>query len=561
MKFSEIEYKRIDFETMMKQVEQNLEQMKNAKSAYEVFKLFEKIEETTNEFVTSYVYVRIISYNDMNDEFYAAEQKLLQKQFIEFELLYQKMETFLIDSEFSDQLKEMIGATAFDNYRLNKKSNSEKTLVEVQQEKQLVMEYNQLLANLKVEFEGETTTISKLIKNRENLDRETRKRAFVVEGNCYLSIKAELDDIFDRLVKNRTEQAKKMGFENYVELGYIKRYRNCYDKNDVNIFRQQVVEDVVPLANGIIENRKKRLDIEDIKIYDMAVPFKDGSPKPKIFGDEIIQRAKTMYKEMSPKTDKYYNDLVDSGFYDVESRFGKSPGGFCGSLKVYKKPYIFANFNDTNSDIKVMTHEFGHAFAKYISEHEAKKTYIHYSFDIAEIHSMAMEFLASPWYHLFFEQDAKKYQVFLAEEAILFIPYACQVDEFQEYIYENPTLSPKQRDEAWRDIEKKYRPHLDNSDIPFYSDGAGWQRQTHIYKTPFYYIDYALAQIVALQIFMLHLENEQNALDVYFKLVQFGSSKNFVDLLKEVDLNSPFKEGVLKSTVELLANWIEQNPV
>ena len=361
-------------------------------------------------------------------------------------------------------------------------------------------------------------------------------------------------------MQNRTQQAKALGFETFVELGALRRQRNCYTPAQAAAFRQQVVQDLVPLTLKLKERQAKRLGISDFKFHDNALKFKDGSATPQGTPEEIMAAGKKMYQELSPETASFIDMMFENDLFDVLAKEGKAPGGYCTGLEDYGYPFIFSNFNGTSGDVDVLTHEAGHAFADYIA---GQTVDIHAlrcpTMEGAETHSMSMEFLTAPWHHLFFGPLTDKYELSHAEDALLFIPYGCLVDHFQEEMYLHPEYTPQQRNEAWLRLEKLYRPYIDFDGLPFYGRGAGWQRQLHIYLYPFYYIDYCMAQVMSLQVFALSLENAKAAWEKYMSFVRLGGTKTFVDLAHATGLRSPLDEGCVKAVCEAAFQWTEEH--
>ncbi len=556
MKFSQIEYKRPDFEELFVRLDDIIAELTLAKSAKEQLVAFDSFCDVTKEYNTQHAVARIRNFLDTNDEFYKKEHEIISKNNPILSSKYQLLRYAINKSYYKEELYELIGYTTRLNHELATKSFSKEIVDDIRLESKLVLEYIDIISKLSVKFDGKVMPLNLLVPYKEHPDREVRKKAFVAEGECYNTVKQSLDDIFDRLVKCRDTQAKKLGFDNYIELGYAHMRRNCYNSSDVKVFRQQVLEDLVPLVEKIKKSRCKRLGLKEIKLYDLQLSFKEGSPKPQITADEIIKAAVKMYSEMSDQTAEFIRLMVDNELYDIYPKVGKAPGGFCSYIANYNYPFIFANFNKTSSDVNVFTHESGHAFARFLNRDKISQNYTNNTMDISETHSMAMEFLATPWYPLFFKGETKKYELAHAEDALMLISYSCQVDEFQEQIYQNPGLTPKQRDEKWLEIESRYRPNIYADDIPFYSNGAGWQRQTHIYKTPFYYIDYGIAQVMALQFFEKHIEDSDAALKKYMDFVGYGNSKTFVDLVKAVGLTSPLNAGTVKPIVDSIYEWM-----
>jgi M3 family oligoendopeptidase len=333
--------------------------------------------------------------------------------------------------------------------------------------------------------------------------------------------------------------------------------RNSWNAEDVAAFRRLVKSELIPVVCKLKEAQAKRLGIDSIHFYDDGVMFPDGNTKPKGTPDEIFAAGRRMYTEMSKETAEFFDFMLEHDLFDVLSKEGKYNGGYCISIPKYGFPFIFANFNGTTGDIDVLTHEAGHAFADYqagkipgLLLQLQSPTY-----EACEVHSMSMEFFA--WKYMeWLVEDADKYRISHLTDAFSFIPYGTIVDEFQHIAYGNPNLTPAERNRAYLDLEKQYRPYIDLSDSPFINEGRRWQYQAHIYERPFYYIDYCFAQITALYFRSLAQENYASAWEKYMKYVSFAGTKRFTDLLGGAGLPSPFEkatfDAVVKSTLEFL---------
>ncbi len=561
MKFSQIPYTRPNFEELNSTLDSAINKFKLAKSANEQVKIFDSVEDLFSLYNSTLAIARIRTALNSSDEFYKKEYALLLKNTPVLLEKYKQISTLLEKSEFIAELRDNIGSVKIKNLTLYNKTISNDTIEDTAAEGMLVNEYLQILSKLSVYFDDRNTPLSMLASYREHADRHVRKKAFEAQGNCLNAVKHKLDDIFDSLVKVRTAQAHKLGFENYIELGYAKLLRNCYNNKDLAAFKTQVLQDIVPVCAKIYSRRQQRLGIDTLELYDLSLPFKSGAPVPKVNAKEIFSAGKQMYNQMHPKTAQLINMMLDNELIDVYTKSGKQPGGFCSYIEEYKYPFIFANFIGTSQDINVFTHEMGHALHKLFLAESTERQYTYPTLDIAETHSMSMEFLTAPWMDLFFKEDAQKYKLSHMENAITFIPYACAVDEFQHEIYANPHLTPKQRDEKWLELESLYRPCVDNKDIPFYCTGAGWQFQRHIYKSPFYYIDYALAQMLAFQFFIIHSKDKQQAFNLYFKLLENSCDITFVDLIKKLELQNPLAPGTIAPIANSISSWLDKNAI
>ena len=559
MKFKDMPYERPDVKALEGKIDEIVAKFKIAKSADEQISLIKKYEQEIGHFSTMATLAEIRNTIDTRDKFYEDEAAFYDSYGPELSEKSNLFNKELLSSPFRKDLEERMGKVAFKNAEMEMKSFSPEIIPLMQEENKLRTEYTKVYAGAKIPFEGGVYTIAQLGKFKKSCDRDIRRKAVEAEGKFFDEHRKEFDEIYDKMVKNRDAQAKKLGFDNFVPLGYMRQQRNCYGVEEVANFRRQVLEDIVPVAKKLKEGQAERLGLDSLKLYDDDFHFSDGDPMPKGTPEEILANGIQMYKEMSPETKEFIEVMEENDLFDLIAKEGKAPGGYCTEIYDYKVPFIFSNFNGTDGDVEVLTHEAGHAFAAY----EAFKN-IEFactmapSLEACETHSMSMEFLTSPWHHLFFKEDTEKYELAHAEKALSFIPYGTMVDYFQQLVYENPDWTPEERNETWEKLEQKFRPWIDRSGIPFYGRGAGWQRQLHIYQYPFYYLDYCLAQTNALKVFSLFLEDKENAWKTYMGFLQIGGTKFFTELCRENDLKCPIDSGCLKETIDKITPWLEE---
>ena len=308
----------------------------------------------------------------------------------------------------------------------------------------------------------------------------------------------------------------------------------------------------VPFAEKLHEERKARLGIDELKYYDNGVYFLNGNPAPTGTPEEIMKAGQDMYRELSPETAEFFDFMMENELFDVLGRKTKRAGGYMTFLPNYKSPFIFANFNGTSGDVDVITHECGHAFQGFVTRNEEIREFTDITMETAEIHSMSMEYFTYDWMGNFFgDRKDDYYKMHLASSAI-FVPYGTMVDEFQHHVYENPDMTPAERKELWLKLEAEYRPHMNYEDDPYFGAGGWWQRQLHIYQMPFYYIDYVIASICAMQFKTMMDEDYKKAWDNYLKLCKLSARDFFTNMIKEVGLNSPFEDGCIAELVEKL---------
>lgn len=556
MKFQDYQYERPNMEKLEKDFNAALTKFQAGTSAEEQNEAMKEINKIRNFFGTMYNICMIRHTIDTNDEYYKEEQDYLDEVQPLFQALETKFYEALTTSKFRLELEAKWGKQLFALAEAQLKTFSPEIIEDLKQENKLSTEYTKLIASAKILFEGEERTLVQMEPFTESTDREMRKRANEARFAFLVEHEQKLDELYDKLVKVRTTIAKKLGYQNYVELGYARLSRTDYNAEMVKKYRDQVKEYVVPLATKLRHRQQKRIGVDKLKYYDEGFNFKSGNATPKGNAEWIIENGKKMYSELSPETKEFFEFMIDNNLMDLVAKKGKAGGGYCTYIEDYKAPYIFSNFNGTSGDIDVLTHEAGHAFQVYSSRHFEVPEYYWPTYEACEIHSMSMEFFTWPWMELFFKEDTEKYKFTHLSGALLFLPYGVAVDEFQHYVYENPDVTPAERKKAWREIEKKYMPHKDYDGNQYLENGGFWQRQSHIYTSPFYYIDYTLAQVCAFQFWKRSRENHKEAWKDYYKLCQQGGSKSFLELVKVANLISPFDEDCIPSVIGVIEKWL-----
>lgn len=560
MKFSEMPYSRPDMEALAAATTQTLEAMKaapNAAGQIAAYDAYEKKMQTAGT-MQQIAYIRHTI--NTKDEFYNAENDYMDEIGPKLQELSHQVNTALLESPYRAELERHYGALMFKNLEIAARSFSPAIVELMQEENKLVSEYQNLYASATVEFDGKTMPLPLLGPYKQDPDRAVRKAAYEADAKFFDSHREELDTLYDKLVKVRDAQAKKMGLHNYIPLGYDRMGRNCYTAKDVAAFRDQIAEDMVPIVAKVKEAQRRRIGVEKLAFYDEPISFADGNAVPEGTPDEILAAGKKMYQELSPETAEFIDFMFENELFDVLSRDGKAPGGYCTEIADYKSPFIFSNFNATAGDVDVLTHEAGHAFEAYRAFKQELPSLLHSpTIEACECHSMSMEFLTAPWHHLFFGKQTDKYELGHCEDALVFIPYGCMVDEFQHKVYENPEMTPEQRNELWLSLEKKYRPWIDFDNLPFYSRGGGWQHQLHIYEVPLYYIDYCMAQTVAFQFWNLSRENYAEAWKRYMTFVDKAGTATFAELVESAGLKVPYHAGCIKEIGESISRWLEEH--
>ena len=557
MNFNDYKYKHLDLEKIKGEFSELIDSFEKTENVEGQIEAFDKIIKLRNHIETMQTLVSIRHSIDTNDEFYDKENEYMDEI---SPILFGFTNDFyrvLVNSKFKNELVEKYGKLLFDLAENTLKVFSNEIIPDAQEENRLSSKYSKLIASAKIDFDGKELNLSQMVPYTQSKDRNVRIEAAKKVAQFFSENQEEFDNIYDSLVKVRTKMAQKMGYKNYVEFGYKQLSRLEYDAKMVEGYRKQVLENIVPLHTELRKRQEKRLGVEKLRFYDEAIKFNSGNADPHGSPEWILNHGKTMYKELSKETDEFFTFMTENNLLDLLSKKGKMSGGYCTYIPEHKAPFIFANFNGTAHDIDVLTHEAGHAFQVYQSRSFDVPEYLWPTYEACEIHSMSMEFLTWPWMNLFFENDTDKYKFIHLSEALLFIPYGVTVDEFQHWVYENPEVTPQERREKWLEIEKKYLPTRDYGEADELKNGIFWFRQGHIFSSPFYYIDYTLAQVCAFQFWIKSREDREKAWQDYLNLCKLGGSKSFFELMKSANLKNPFEEGTLAAVIPKIKEYLD----
>ncbi|MBD5550187.1 MAG: M3 family oligoendopeptidase [Lachnospiraceae bacterium] len=558
MKFKEMTYERPDLEAMKEQLKELTLRLQSTEDYESAKKVFLEKEAADKHIETQMTLAQIRHSIDTRDEFYDGEVKFWNESAPILEQYEKEWDNAMLESPLRPAFEAEYGKLMYVNTELEKKTFSVEIIPDLQKENELRTSYEKLLASAQIPFEGNIYTLSQMTPFKQDADDDRRLAAWKAEGQWYKDNQNKLDDLYDQLVHVRDAMGRKLGYDGYTELGYYRMRRNCYTKEDVEKFRAAVVKYLVPVADEIYKEQAKRLGKSyPMSFADNALQFRSGNPVPAGTADDILAQGKKFYDELSQETSEFFNMMLDNELLDVLSTKGKEGGGYCTSIPDYEVPFIFANFNGTQHDVEVVTHEAGHAFADWMNRKRIPQSYIWPSLEGCEVHSMSMEFFAWPWAEGFFGEDTGKFYYSHLAGALTFIPYGTMVDHFQHIVYEKPDMTPKERHGVWKELLSVYMPWMKlDGEIPFYSEGEGWQRQHHIYSSPFYYIDYCLAQTVALQFWAMIQKDRADAFEHYMAYTRQGGSRVFTELLGNAGLESPFDEACLKGVCETANKWL-----
>lgn len=557
MKFKDLVYERPDFDEIIKEMNGLLDQLEEAVSEEIFFETYRKIDDKFNEFWEIFNIAYIRNTIDTQDDFYDNEINAFNENLPRFDEVSHRLQTIRLETPYRDKFEEKFGKMITARDELKNDVFDPSIMEDRVTEAKLVNEYNKLTGGAKIEYKGEIKNLSQMSALTEDKDRDTRKEASEAVSGWFADNLETLDRIFDDLVKVRTKIANKLGFKTYTPIAYKLMERVDWDIEDARTYRKQIVDYVVPLTQKLFKEQAERIGIEDLKYYDLPLVFLSGNPKP--IGEEefLVNAASKMYHELSSETDEFFKAMVEKEMMDLTTKEGKAPGGYMTSLPVSKMPFIFSNFNGTSGDVDVLTHEAGHAFQGYLTRDMYPASNNDLTSEIAETHSMSMEFFTHPWMENFFGDDTEKYYYYHVTDALKFLPYGASIDEFQEEIYENPDMTPEERRAKYREIEKKYLPHIDYDGNEYLESGGRWQRQLHVYNYPFYYLDYTIAQVNAFQYFVWDMENHEEAWKSYLKLCNISGKLATKEAIKEVGLESPFEEGTISKIIPKLQDYLD----
>ncbi|MCK9536495.1 MAG: M3 family oligoendopeptidase [Bacilli bacterium] len=556
MKFRDYIYKRPNLEEIGKEFEHTIEVLKTALSDAEQIEAIHRINQVrrTYDTMASLCYVR--SAIDTTDAYYEREQDYFDENDPLYSSYEHRLGIELLNSKFRSELDKHFGHQLFALLEAKQKTFKPEIIDDLKEENRLVTEYRKLTASAKIEFNGKINNLSQMGPYLIDTNRQVRRDAEKAIADFFKINENKFDDIYDRLVKVRDKIGRKLGFANFIEVGYARLGRTDYTKYEVESYRMQVERDLVPLSEEIITAKMKRLGIDDPKSYDLGIDFKSGNPTPYGCPSELVNSAQKMYHELSSETGEFIDFMINRELLDLEAKAGKSGGGFCTYFFDYKSPFIFSNFNGTSGDVDVLTHEAGHAFQVYTSRNSQVLEYLWPTYEACEVHSMSMEFFAWPWMELFFKDDADRYRYQHLAGTVTFIPYGVLIDEYQHRVYEEPNLSPDERKKVFRELEKKYMPYkvYENE---FFDKGTFWFRQSHVFATPFYYIDYTLAQVCAHQFWLLDRKNHQDAWSRYYHLCSLGGSMSFIALCNAIGLKNPFVAGTVQAITAAIKSHLD----
>ena len=549
-KFSELEYVRPDMEKAGEAVKACVKAMKTAASYAEFRDAYMEYVKLDTELATAKSIAHIRNTVNLMDEYYEKEMAYFNAEMPKYQLLVKEMGTVILESPFKKDMEAEFGRILIQNLEAGQLLSCEAVVEDKVREADLASLYSKTVAAASADFHGEKLNTYGLLKHMQRTDRTERREAFLAWAGLFESIAPEIDRIYDGLVKLRAGMAEKLGFENFVPMGYLARRRYDYTAKELSVFRKQVREVIVPACEALFERQREALGLDKLHYYDESVGSPEGNPVPVGGRDYLVAQAQKRYRELSPESGEFFDFMVQYDLFDLEAKKGKRVGGYCTTLPLYHAPFIFSNFNGTEADVNVLTHEAGHAFAGFTAAKFQKIPELcHSTSEINEIHSMGMELWTYPWMELFFGEQADQYRREHLADALKKIPYMVCVDEYQHRVYEKPDMTAMERRKVWRELEKVYMPWRDYDGNEFLENGGFWMQKQHIFLYPFYYVDYAMAQIGAFEFYTKMKENRTAAWEDYYNLCKAGGSKGYFELLAEAKLHNVLEEGAVREAL------------
>ena len=556
-KFKDLKYERPDLKKAKQDFSTYCKQFGAAKNFEEADNAFLGFQHIMERVTTQNVIASVRNTMNMKDEFYDAEIKFFNREMPKLMMTLKKAVKAVLASPFRPQLEEKYGSHMFKEFEVQQRLIKLSIVLPSIRENNLTTEYSKTAAACSVDFMGEKCNFYGLLRHMQSTDRAERKAAFDAWAKLYEGVSGKLDEQYAKLVKTRRTIAKRLGFKNYIDYVYLARGRYDYDAQKVAEFREAVRKYITPLCDKLFREQAARLGLEKLEWYDEDLCFPDGNALPIGTPEELTEKARQMYEEMSPETGEFFNFMTEHELFDFVTRENKHLGGYCTFMPDYKAPFIFSNFNGTSADIDVLTHEAGHAFeAYYASRRLPLMSQAFSTSEINEIHSMSMELFAYPYMERFFGDKTGKYLYAHFTDALKTIPYLVCVDEFQHRVFENPRSTSADWRGYWREIEAKYMPWRSYDGNAFLEGGGFWMQKQHIFLYPFYYIDYALAELGAFSLYRMKTEGK-DAWGSYLKLCGMGGMYGYFDTLKRAGIPMPLDP----ETVKELAAFAEAQAV
>lgn len=426
-------------------------------------------------------------------------------------------------------------------------------------------QYDNLTGALKADWAGEEQNLSQLSAHLENKDNATRERAWQTMMDLWKSVRTDLDALYTKMLPLRVQAAHNAGFENFRDFAFRQHGRFEYTPEDCFTFHNAIEEVVVPSAQRILEKKRKRLGLETLRPWDTLVETSDEAPLAPYNGqEELVTQSLNIFNQIDTELGRYFAIMAEEDLLDLETRQGKALGGYCSYLNLRKRPFIFMNGVGTHDNVQTLLHEAGHAFHAF----EAAKLPLHWQenapMEFCEVASMAMELLAGPFLtheHKGFYTPAEAARARIAhlESQIIFLPYMAVVDSFQHWVYTHPDEASDAAncDAQWDALWQRFMLGTDWRGFEE-ERKSGWHRKLHIFHVPFYYIEYGMASIGAMQVWRNSLQDPAKALADYRYALSLGGTKTLPELFEAAGAEFRFDVSMLTELITLAEETIAE---
>ncbi|MCH8332974.1 M3 family oligoendopeptidase [Candidatus Sumerlaeota bacterium] len=464
-----------------------------------------------------------------------------------------------LDSEFRQKLPrkryEVLERDAENDVKLYREEN-----VPLQTEDaKLAQQYQKICGAMMVTYDGEERTLQQMAPYLEENDRKVREEVWKLVAARRLEDRDTVNENFDRMIGLRTKIARNAGFRNFRDYQHQARARFDYTPEDCVAFQDAIAEVVVPLLAKARQRRRDDLGAGALRPWDLAVDPKGRPPlRPFKTGAELEEGCERIFRDVDGDLGDQFSRMRSEGLLDLESRKGKAPGGYQSSLEEVRYPFIFMNAAGTDRDLFTLLHEGGHAFHAFAAREEPLLFYRHAPIEFCEVASMSMEMFAYDHLGAFYsEEEAGRSRRHHLEQLLALFPWIATIDSFQHWIYLNPEHSREEREEKWLEIENRFSPAVDWSGLEA-DHRSLWQRQLHLFQVPFYYVEYGIAQLGALQLWMKHKENPREAVAGYRKALALGGTRPLPELFEAAGARFDFSVGTLRPIMEAIGEELER---
>ncbi|AKI96599.1 M3 family oligoendopeptidase [Kosmotoga pacifica] len=426
-------------------------------------------------------------------------------------------------------------------------------------EKELSSKYGSIIGSLTVSYRGKEYTLMQLSKFQQDPDRSVREETWKLMMNKLSTVRDTLEELFDELKAIRIPQAKNAGFDNYRDYMHKKKNRFAYSVEDVLQFHDSVEKVVVPFIKELNEKKRKKLGVDSLRPWDTAVEPSGRVLKPFESIDEFVEKAITILSKVDPDFGKNLRKMKNTGLLDLENRKGKAPGGYNYPLDETGAPFIFMNATGVPENVRTILHESGHAMHSFATDKERLLLYKHTPHEAAELASMSMELLTLDHLNEYYPDD-EELKLAMRKElvgTISFLPWCMTVDAFQQWIYTNPEHSPEERDEYFASLLDRFNTGIDWSELER-EKRIRWLLQPHIMTSPFYYIEYGIAQLGAIAIYRNYRLNGQKAIEQYKHFLSLGHSRPLDELYEAAGIKFDFSEEYITELVEFIKEELDK---